>query len=113
MRLTDGPVVPRRTIAAAARMQARGALLGGLGLAAVPHPMGAAVGEYFPSGPMGVTTVPGALRRGQRHPSAGSGGRGGRGGGALAGAAIHGDLIQEDTAAAVARHRRSADSVPV
>jgi thioredoxin reductase len=118
VRLVDGRVVPRQTLATASRMVARSALLSGLGLVAEPHPMGAAVGEYIPSEPMGRTAVPGVFVAGnitdlqaQVGASAAAG--------ALTGAMMHMDLIQEETAAAVERYRASGrtestpDATPV
>lgn len=109
VRLADGTVVPRRTVATASRMVARGALLAQLGLDAVAHPMGAAIGEYLPSEAAGRTAVPGVWVAGNVTDLMAQVGAAAAGG-ALAGAAIHGDLIQQDTAAAVARHRRGDGS---
>ena len=104
VRLDGGAVVARRTMVTASRMVARGGLLAMLGLEPVAHPMGAAIGEYVPNEGMGRTTVPGVWVAGnvtdltaQVMASAA--------GGAMAGAAIHGDLIQADLAVAVAAHR--------
>ncbi|MBM9478049.1 NAD(P)/FAD-dependent oxidoreductase [Nakamurella flavida] len=104
VRLVDGSVVARRTMVTASRMVARGGLLSILGLDPVPHPMGAAIGEYVPNEGMGRTAVPGVWVAGnvtdltaQVMASAA--------GGAMAGAAIHGDLIQADLAAALADRR--------
>ena len=92
-------------IVVAPRMVARSAVLSSLGIAPVPHPMG--VGEYVAAGPMGLTDVPGVYVAGnvtdlmaQVVTAAAAG--------SAAGAAIHGDLINEETRQAVLRYRESA-----
>ncbi|WP_111765838.1 NAD(P)/FAD-dependent oxidoreductase [Nakamurella deserti] len=104
VRLADGTVVARRTVATASRMVARSALRSGLGLVAVPHPMGAAVGEYIPSEPMGRTSVPGVFVAGNITDLQAQVGAAAAAG-ALTAAMIHMDLIQQETADAVARYR--------
>jgi thioredoxin reductase len=112
VRMTDGTVVPRHTVATASRMVARGGLLAGLGLTAVPHPLGEQVGEYFPSGPMGRTEVPGVFLAGNVTDLQAQVGAAAAGG-ALAGAGIHADLLSEDTARAVLRHRSERNAAAV
>ncbi len=104
VRLTDGTVVARTTVATASRMVARGAVLANLGLTPVPHPMGAAIGEYIPSEPMGRTSVPGVFVAGNITDLQAQVGAAAAAG-ALTGAMMHMDLIQADTAAALVRYR--------
>ncbi len=107
VRLADGSTVPRTTVATASRMVARSGLLTDLGLTPLPHPMGAAVGEYIPSEAAGRTAVAGVFVAGNVTDLQAQVG-GAAAGGALAGAAINADLILDDTARAVARHRLTA-----
>ena len=103
VRLADGTVVARSVVVVATRLVARAGFLAGLGLHAVPHPAG--VGEHVPADPMGRTEVPGVWVAGnvtdlmaQVGPSAAAG--------AGAGAQINGDLVAEETRAAVAAYRK-------
>ncbi len=102
VRMADGTVVARNTVAVASRMVARAGFLAGLGLLPVPHPSG--MGEHLPADPTGRTDVPGVWVAGnvtdlsaQVGPSAAAG--------ANAGAQINADLIAEETRAAVAAYR--------
>jgi thioredoxin reductase len=100
VRLADGTVVEYDNLVVQTRVEPRGDLLASLGLATVEHPMGA--GAYVPAeDPSGRTSVPGVWVAGnvadpvaQVITSAGAG--------LTAGAMINMDLIQAETAAAVA-----------
>jgi thioredoxin reductase len=59
VRLEDGEVVPRRALAVATRMVARGAFLAGLGLKVTPDETGA--GDRLEADMMGATAVPGVF----------------------------------------------------
>ena len=102
VRMADGTVVARDTVAVASRMVARAGFLAGLGLLPVPHPSG--MGEHLPADPTGRTDVPGVWAAGnvtdlsaQVGPAAAAG--------ANAGAQINADLIGEETRAAVEAYR--------
>jgi thioredoxin reductase len=102
VRLADGRLVPRQALVVTPTFTARTDLLAPLGLTPVPMEMGGAVlGSYLAAGPTGATAVPGVYAAGnvtdpraQVIPSAAAG--------LMAGAAINGDLIEEDTRRAVA-----------
>jgi thioredoxin reductase len=102
VRLQDGTVVARQAVAVMTRMQARSAVLADLGLTTVEHPLG--VGEHVAADPTGRTEVDGVWVAGNvtdlmaQVVTAASAG-------VVAGAALNADLIAEDTARAVARHR--------
>ncbi|MRH91831.1 FAD-binding protein [Nocardia sp. SYP-A9097] len=102
VRLADGTVVSRTAVAVASHMVARANFLAALGLKAVEHPSG--MGEHIPVDPTGRTEVPGVWAAGnvtdlsaQVGPAAAAG--------ANAGAMINFDLVNEETAAAVAAYR--------
>ena len=102
LRLGDGTVVTREVVAVQTHMVARGALLAGLGLQPVPHPLGA--GDFIPADATGQTDVPGVWVAGnvtdlmaQVVTAASSG--------VLAAAQINADLVAEDTERAVAEQR--------
>jgi thioredoxin reductase len=105
VRLADGAVVPRRALVVSPRFAARGGVLASLGLEPVPQEMnGHVVGTFVPADPVGATAVPGVWVAGnvtalmaQVIGSAAAG--------LMAGAAINGDLVLEDTRAAVAAAR--------
>lgn len=106
VRLAGGRVIPREAVVVQARFTARSAVLESLGLAAVPQEMGGEViGTYVPTDPVGATEVPGVW-------AAGNVTRlteqviGAAAAGLMAGAAINGDLIAEDTRIAVEERRR-------
>jgi thioredoxin reductase len=102
VRMADGTVVARTTMAVATRMVARAGFLAGLGLHPVPHPSG--MGEHVPADATGRTDVPGVWVAGnvtdltaQVGPSAAAG--------ANAGAQINADLITEEIRLAVEARR--------
>jgi thioredoxin reductase len=102
VRLADGRLVPRQALVVAPAFAARTDLLAPLGLAPVPMELnGTVFGTHLAVGPTGETAVPGVYAagnvtdpRGQVISSAAAG--------LLAGAAINGDLIEDDTRRAVA-----------
>jgi len=99
VRLADGSVVPRQAVAVGARMTARAGFLADLGLKPSEHPSG--MGVHIPADPAGRTEVPGVWAAGnvtdlfaQVGASAAAG--------ALAGAVINADLVEEEVRRAVA-----------
>ncbi|CAM5723958.1 NAD(P)/FAD-dependent oxidoreductase [Streptomyces badius] len=103
--LASGRVVPREALVVQARFTARSAVLESLGLEPVAQEMGGMViGSYIPTDPTGATTVPGVW-------AAGNVTRlteqviGAAAAGLMAGGAVNGDLITEDTRLAVAARR--------
>ena len=92
-RLVDGTMVPLDALVIAPRMLARSAVLDSLGLAPEPHPSG--LGEQYPSGPMGVTAVPGVWVAGNVA-DVGAQVMGAAAAGTMAGAAINMDLVESD-----------------
>ena len=99
VRLADGSVVPRQAVAVGARMTARAGFLTDLGLKPSEHPSG--MGVHIPADPAGRTEVPGVWAAGnvtdlfaQVGASAAAG--------ALAGAVINADLVEEEVRRAVA-----------
>lgn len=99
VRLADGTVVPRQALAVAARMTARAGFLADLGLKASEHPGG--MGSYLPADPTGRTEVPGVWAAGNVTDLAAQVGASAAAG-ALAGAVINADLVEEETRQAVA-----------
>ncbi|WP_424570491.1 NAD(P)/FAD-dependent oxidoreductase [Streptomyces sp. CH-036] len=105
VRLASGRVVPREALVVQARFIARSAVLESLGLKPVAQEMGGVViGSYIPTDPTGATEVPGVW-------AAGNVTRlteqviGAAAAGLMAGGAVNGDLITEDTRLAVAARR--------
>jgi thioredoxin reductase len=105
LQMQDGRVVPRQVVVVGSRLLARSAVLDGLGLAPVAHPLGADVGEVYPTvDSAGATAVPGVWVAGNvsdafaQVVAAAAQGAG-------AGAAINAHLIAEDTARAIAELR--------
>ncbi|MGW4035173.1 NAD(P)/FAD-dependent oxidoreductase [Streptomyces sp. NPDC004778] len=103
--LASGRVVPREALVVQARFTARSAVLESLGLEPVAQEMGGVViGSYIPTDPTGATEVPGVW-------AAGNVTRlteqviGAAAAGLMAGGAVNGDLITEDTRLAVAARR--------
>jgi thioredoxin reductase len=101
VRLSDGRYVARSVVVAGPRMVARSAVLNSLGLRPVPHPLGAAAGEFVESDRTGLTAVPGVWVAGnvtdlqaQVITAAAQG--------LTAAAAVNWDLITEETQRAVA-----------
>jgi thioredoxin reductase len=103
VRLADGRVLARSTVVVGPRFTARSAVLADLGVTVADHPMGRVV----PAEPDGRTDVPGVWVAGNvtdlsaQVINAAAGGN-------LAGARVHADLLLEDVARAVARHREEA-----
>lgn len=105
VRLADGELVARDAVVVTTRMVANAELLAGLGVTPVPMEMnGAVVGSYVPSDPTGRTEAPGVWVAGnagdlsaQVVVAAAQG--------LKAGAMINMDLVEEDTARAVAGAR--------
>jgi thioredoxin reductase (NADPH) len=105
VQMHNGDVIPRDILVAASVVHANTGFLAGLGLETEPLEMGGQVlAMSVATGPAGSTSVPGvwaagnvADPMGQVITAAADGLR--------AGAAIHMDLINEDTARAVERHR--------
>ncbi len=102
VRLTGGEVIARSVIAVQTRMVARGGLLASLGLSTVDHPLG--MGSAVPADPTGLTSVPGVYVAGNVTDLSAQVGAAAAAG-ALAGARINADLVEEETTAAVARGR--------
>jgi thioredoxin reductase len=105
VRLRGGEVVPRQALVVAPRFAARAKVLHDLGLETEEVEVGGhVIGTRVPADPTGATAVPGVRVAGnvtdpmaQVIAAAAAG--------LMAGAAIHGDLIAEETAAAVAARR--------
>lgn len=102
VRLASGGCIPVRALAVAPRFEARGAVLSGLGLAGVNHPMG--VGSYVESDATGFTGVPGVWAAGNVTDLM-AGVMVAAATGMTAAAAINADLVTADTTAAVAARR--------
>lgn len=102
LRLADGTVVARDTIAVGPRSLVRAPFFAGLGLAPAQHPSG--MGEHLPVDAAGRTTVPGVWAAGNvTDPSAQVGAAASAA--AFAAAQLNMDLVQEDIATAVAARR--------
>jgi thioredoxin reductase len=99
LRLADGTLVRRDAIAVATRMVARAGFLDGLGLRAVPHPAG--FGEHLPVDALGRTEVPGVWAAGNVTDLTAQVGAAAAAG-ALAGAQINADLVDDRVREAVA-----------
>jgi thioredoxin reductase len=99
VRLADGTVVPRQAVTVGAPMTARAGFLAALGLKASEHPSG--MGSYIPADPTGRTEVPGVWAAGNVTDLAAQVGAAAAAG-ALAGAVINADLVEEETRLAVA-----------
>ncbi|MGH2719417.1 MAG: NAD(P)/FAD-dependent oxidoreductase [Actinomycetota bacterium] len=102
VRLRDGTSVEREVVAVATRMVARTGFLADLGLRPVEHPSG--VGEYLVADSTGRTGVPGVWAAGNVTDMSAQVGASAAAG-AMAGAQINWDLVQEETARAVAARR--------
>ncbi|RBY74583.1 thioredoxin reductase [Blastococcus sp. TF02-09] len=108
VRMADGELVARDAVVVTTRMVANAELLAGLGATPVPMEVnGAVVGSYLPADPTGRTEVPGVWVAGnagdlsaQVIVAAAQG--------LKAGAMINMDLVEEDTARAVAGKRSVA-----
>jgi thioredoxin reductase len=100
--LLDGRLVEAQTVVVAPRMVARAGFLADLGLTPVQHPSG--VGEHVPADPTGRTAVPGVWVAGNVTDLTAQVGAAAAAG-AVAGAQINADLVDEETRAAVAEFR--------
>lgn len=98
VRLADGTVVARRALAVGARMTARAGFLADLGLKASDHPSG--MGSHVPVDQTGRTEVPGVWAAGNVTDLSAQVGASAAAG-ALAGAMINADLVEEETRLAV------------
>jgi len=103
-RLGSGEVIACEALTVTPRFVARSDILTSLGLAAVPRPLGVAVGEHFQADAMGLTTVPGVWVAGNVADLTAVV-VGVADAGVRAGAAINADLIAEDIRRAVVAHR--------
>ncbi|WP_349863482.1 NAD(P)/FAD-dependent oxidoreductase [Leifsonia sp. WHRI 6310E] len=102
VRLEDGSVVPRATIAIASPSLVRLPFAAGLGLTIAEHPSG--MGEHLPADPAGRTAVPGVWAAGNvTDPFAQVGAA--AAGAAFAAAQLNMELVQEDVERAVAERR--------
>lgn len=105
VRLADGRTVPCRALVVGPRFEARDEVLTALGLEATPFlAAGIEIGSHVAADPTGRTAVDGVWVAGnvanpmaQLITAAAAG--------VMAGAAMNGDLIQQEVAAAVTRHR--------
>lgn len=105
VRMRSGEVIARAALVVSPILTARSAVLESLGLATAPMEMGGHVfGTYVPSDPTGLTAVPGVWVAGNVADLR-AGVIGAAAAGMAAGAAINGDLIAEETNAAVERAR--------
>lgn len=100
VRMADGTVVPRSVVTVQSVPTARAELLAPLGLQSLVHPMG--VGTYVPSDPTGMTTVPGVWVAGNVTDLSAQVGAAAAAG-ALAGARINADLVDEETESALSQ----------
>ncbi|GAA2670606.1 NAD(P)/FAD-dependent oxidoreductase [Nonomuraea recticatena] len=101
VRLSDGTLVGRETVAVSPRMTARACFLAALGLRPAEHPLGA--GEHIPSDAAGRTEVPGVWVAGNVTDLAAQVGASAAAGAAAA-AQINADLVAEETRLAVASY---------
>ncbi|MEU4704200.1 NAD(P)/FAD-dependent oxidoreductase [Nonomuraea dietziae] len=101
VRLSDGTLVGRETVAVSPRMTARACFLAALGLRPAEHPSGA--GEHIPSDAAGRTEVPGVWVAGNVTDLAAQVGASAAAGAAAA-AQINADLVAEETRLAVASY---------
>lgn len=102
VRLASGEFVERGVLVAATRMEARAGFLEDLGLTAVEHPSG--MGEHVPVDALGRTEVEGVWAAGNVSDLSSQVGNAAAAG-AMAGAQINADLVNEETDEAVAAYR--------
>jgi thioredoxin reductase len=107
VRMRDGRFIARAAVVVGPRMVARSGLLSSLGLEPVPHPLGAAAGEFIESDQTGRTAADGVWLAGnvtnlqaQVIMAAAQG--------LAAGAAVNADLVEEDARRAVDAARAHA-----
>jgi thioredoxin reductase len=103
--LAGGTIVPRQVVTVQSRMVARAGFLASLGLTPVEHPMG--TGSYIPADAAGQSAVPGVYAAGNVTDLAAQVGAAAAAG-ALAGARINADLVEEEAAAAISVARTDA-----
>jgi thioredoxin reductase len=101
VRLRDGTLIDREVLAVSARMVARGGFLADLGLRPVEH---AGFDERIPADATGRTDVPGVWVAGNVTDLSAQVGAAAAGG-AMAGAQINADLVEDDTERAMAARR--------
>jgi len=99
VRLEDGRVVARQAVAVATHMVARAGFVGELGLEVVEHPSG--MGRHIVADPTGATGVPGVWAAGNVVDLSAQVGASAAAG-AMAGAVINADLVNEDVDRALA-----------
>lgn len=104
VRLQDGSFDPQQSVVINPVMVARSELLRSLGLVPTAHPMG--VGEFIASDPGGLTSVPGVWVAGNVTDLT-AGVVAAAAAGMLAAVSVNADLTADDTARAVAGHRKS------
>jgi thioredoxin reductase len=102
VRLADGTLINRQVIAVQCTMLARTDFLAGLRLQPTEHPMG--VGTYLPVDPTGQSSVPGVWVAGNATDLMAQVGASAAAG-AMAGAVINADLIEEELRNAMASRR--------
>ena len=105
VQMSDSEVISRAAVAVTTRIDGRTDMIAELGLAMTELEMGGAIlGSYLPTGSMGSTSTPGVWAAGNLSDpmaqviTAASAG-------AAAGSAIHMDLMAQDNAIALKRHR--------
>ncbi len=98
VRLADGTMINRQTIAVQCTMTSRTDFLSGLGIEPVEHPMG--VGSHLPVDATGQSSVPGVWVAGNATDLMAQVGAAAAAG-AMAGAVINADLVSEELRAAV------------
>lgn len=103
VRLADGTVVDREVVAVMPWMVATAGFLADLGLRPTAHPSG--LGEHIPTDATGRTDAPGVWAAGNVTDLSAQVGASAAAG-AFAAAQINADLVEEETTAAVERHRR-------
>jgi thioredoxin reductase len=106
VRLRSGAVIPSRAVVIEPQFEARHALLDGLGVSVAEHPLG--IGHQVAADATGRTTAEGVWVAGNAADVT-AGVMQAAASGVTAAAAINADLTAEDTAAAVALTRASAD----
>lgn len=109
LRMASGEVHDTRFVVVGPRMVAHSPILDGFGLAAVAGPMGPEVGMAYEVSPTGETDAPGVWATGNVVDIAGTVSAV-VGAGYRTGAMINADLIEEETAAAIATIGTSADA---
>jgi thioredoxin reductase len=104
LRLRSGQVIPRRALVIAPQFEARHALLDGLGVTVMEHPLG--IGHHVQADATGLTAAPGVWVAGNAADVT-AGVMQSAASGVTAAAAINADLTSDDTAIAVGARRAS------